>query len=496
MTEPRNLTATVRPASGRWPGVVLAFAIASVLVGACQTGVPTASNRSPTPASSGAAVASPGGSSATTSSPFPTGPSATEEPPYSPLPPPRMESADGPLVVDKLGEVLTSELNLRAGPATSSERLGVLPKDGTFLVLAGPQVADGYAWYQIAAVPQDAVCLPSQPPLLSLCTDWLGWAAAASPAGERWLGALAIDCPVGRAAPAYLSMLPAQRLACGGSLGWQLTVYLAPSTDGRGCAPGWTTEPAWLDGSCNFLFPLLAPAEFDANSSLQVWAAPGLGSCASLGDPRCELGRYRGSWVTLIGHLDDPAARSCRAVPSGIEGTVFDPPTPDQVVLDCRLRLVVTEAVAISVPAPSPPTTTAAIDQPPGFAIASVPFTNAIDVSNTVGDARGFGHCDGHATDVWYRYTAPQDETLAVDTLGSNYDTVLDVWTWPLNLPINDSTLDTGLTDMVAVACNNDANGLTTSEVVFAAKAGRTYVIRVSLGTFEAGLLNFHLSRG
>jgi hypothetical protein len=405
-----------------------------------------------------------------------------------------MYPADGPPVVDRLGEVLTADLNLRAGPSTTSDRLGVLPKGGWFIVLAGPRIVDGYAWYQIAAVlPLEGGCARSEPPLLD-CANWLGWAAAGSPTGERWLGALAIDCPAGRDTATYLSMTPAQRLACAGGGEWQLRAYLAPSTDGRGCAPSWTTEPAWLDGACNFIFPQPAATEFDVDSSLPAWVAPVLGKCPSLNEPSCPLGRYRGSWVVLLGHLDDPAAHSCRAVPSGIDGTNFDPPSADQVVLDCRLRFAVRGVLGAQSTAPAP--NTGDFDRPPGYAIPSLPFTHAIDASNAVPNANASGRCAGGMAGTWYTFTSSEAQVVVADTFGSSYNTVIDVWAWPLNVPLNYQNFP-AVSDRVEVACNDDTGGGTASEVVFAAAAGRTYVITVTTaGSTTPGFLTFHLSRG
>lgn len=486
--------AAVRSTLRSWSRATTALAIVGLIAGACQTGVPAGSSASPVPASSETARPSVS-PSVSLSTPTPSLPPIAlptiDSTPISALPPPSMYPADGPLAVDKLGLVLTDRLILRGAPGTGSERLGVLPKAGEFLVLAGPEAADGYDWYQIAALPHADSGCGSDAAALE-CTAWLGWAAAASPAGERWLGLLAIDCPVGRDTAAYLSMIPQQQLACAGSGDWHLRVFLARYPRNAGCAPAWITEPTWLDGPCNLVFPQPQDSDGDPYTRLQAFVPPSLGHCEDLGQATCVLNPLVGTWVELTGHLDDPMARQCYVRATGLSVPPEDPPTPDWVVLNCRLRLVVTMVESPILPGvPMAPN-----DPPPGLPITTLPFSHNVDVSHTLPDARGTGHCGGHDKDVWYTYTADQDGTLAVDTFGSTYDTVLDVWTWPLNMPIDSANLDSGLESMVAVACNDNANGLPTSEVVFAGTAGRTYVIRVSLGTFGTGLLNFHLSRG
>jgi hypothetical protein len=275
-------------------------------------------------------------------------------------------------------------------------------------------------------------------------------------------------------------MIPQQQLACAGSGEWHLRVFLARHPRSGFCGP-WLTVPTWLDESCNRVFPQPQESDGDGYARLQAFVAPSLGNCGELLQPSCVLNPLVGTWVELTGHLDDPVARECHG---------DSRQSPDWVVLNCRLRLVVTKVESPLLPA----VTMAPNDLPPGLAITTLPFTHVADVSHAIGDARGSGGCGGYSKDVWYSYTADQDGILTADTFGSDYDTVLDVWTWPLDLPIDSYTLDAGLDGMTALVCNDNANGLTTSEVVFAATAGRTYVIRVNPGSAQTGILRFHLS--
>ncbi len=69
---------------------------------------------------------------------------------------------------------------------------------------------------------------------------------------------------------------------------------------------------------------------------------------------------------------------------------------------------------------------------------------------------------------IWYRWTAPGGGPVTVDTLGSQFDTVLAVYT------------GTAVANLTAVASNDDATGITlTSQVTFTASAGTTYYIAV-----------------
>ncbi len=53
---------------------------------------------------------------------------------------------------------------------------------------------------------------------------------------------------------------------------------------------------------------------------------------------------------------------------------------------------------------------------------------------------------------VWYRYTAPSAQPLIIDTMGSDYDTVLVVWTGSRG-------------SLTSVACNDDFGGTLQSTV-------------------------------
>ena len=69
---------------------------------------------------------------------------------------------------------------------------------------------------------------------------------------------------------------------------------------------------------------------------------------------------------------------------------------------------------------------------------------------------------------IWWQWTAPASGTVEVNTFGSDFDTVLGVYT------------GSSLADLTAVdgGTSDDANG-SQSQVLFSAVAGTTYFIDV-----------------
>lgn len=81
---------------------------------------------------------------------------------------------------------------------------------------------------------------------------------------------------------------------------------------------------------------------------------------------------------------------------------------------------------------------------------------------------------------VWYEFTPTATTALRADTFGSDFDTVLGVWTGP------------GLGSLTEVACNDDAGSLQ-SKLVFLAEGGTTYFIQAGGFNRGSGDLTFHL---
>ena len=102
-------------------------------------------------------------------------------------------------------------------------------------------------------------------------------------------------------------------------------------------------------------------------------------------------------------------------------------------------------------------------------AIGTVPFTGTqgAAAATTAGDDPVFACVTGQEYQtVWYRYTAAATGPLVVDTFGSDYDTVLAVWTGSRG-------------SLVSVACNNDSGGLQ-SRVQLTVSPGVTYHIEIA----------------
>lgn len=117
--------------------------------------------------------------------------------------------------------------------------------------------------------------------------------------------------------------------------------------------------------------------------------------------------------------------------------------------------------------------------------IASSPYTVTEDTSlaTTEDGTIEPGACSGDGSrSVWFAYTATASGQLQADTLGSNYDTVLGVYT---GVPGGFTT----------VGCNDDSQCGLQSSVVFSAVAGQTYYFRVTAyASFVSGeSLTFHL---
>ncbi|MEO8607220.1 MAG: leucine-rich repeat domain-containing protein [Chloroflexota bacterium] len=100
-----------------------------------------------------------------------------------------------------------------------------------------------------------------------------------------------------------------------------------------------------------------------------------------------------------------------------------------------------------------------------------VPFS---DTQNVLGASLESGEpvamCGGSPAlrSVWYKYTALDNNILSLNTTGSDYDTVLSVWT------------GAGLGALVSAGCNDNVSPFTTSALTLTTNPGTTYYIRVS----------------
>jgi hypothetical protein len=118
-------------------------------------------------------------------------------------------------------------------------------------------------------------------------------------------------------------------------------------------------------------------------------------------------------------------------------------------------------------------------------AISSLPYQDELDTKNATSAADDPASCAGNQAQktVWYSITPSADTVYGIDTLASDYDTAVSVFTGACG-------------SLTAVACNdnfeNAGNSPTRSLLTFAANAGVTYLIEVS-GKGSGGILKFRL---
>jgi Ca2+-binding RTX toxin-like protein len=109
--------------------------------------------------------------------------------------------------------------------------------------------------------------------------------------------------------------------------------------------------------------------------------------------------------------------------------------------------------------------------------VLALPFEETLNTSAaTLETGEPQPPCAPIGKTVWYRFTPGSETFVGVDTLGSNFDTVLSVYTGP------------SLTELVPVACNDDWASLR-SRVTFRGLSGTTYHIQVGGFAGSAGSL-------
>ena len=92
--------------------------------------------------------------------------------------------------------------------------------------------------------------------------------------------------------------------------------------------------------------------------------------------------------------------------------------------------------------------------------------------------------CGSGSHSDWYAYTAGADGELVVDTAGSEYDTLIDVWTGTLTA----DRMEPGFEQLAPLTCNDEHGRLHAAPgLVFEVSAGESYVIRVMAALDSAG---------
>lgn len=137
----------------------------------------------------------------------------------------------------------------------------------------------------------------------------------------------------------------------------------------------------------------------------------------------------------------------------------------------------------VLVPAPASAAAPANNDFNSATVISGLPFTASLSTREATA-ASDDPSCQGRGHSVWFRTTPSKDMRIVADTLGSNYDTTLSVYTGARG-------------SLTRVACNDDTADLLQSFVSFNAKAGVTYHFMVASCCGEpGGNLVFHVNRG
>jgi hypothetical protein len=103
--------------------------------------------------------------------------------------------------------------------------------------------------------------------------------------------------------------------------------------------------------------------------------------------------------------------------------------------------------------------------------ITSLPFSDGPTDTRDATTGEGDPDCVGNGPTVWYELTLPETTGVELNTIGSDYDTTLSVYTGAPG-------------SLEQVACNDDYYGLQ-SRVVIEATAGTTYLVMA--GAFASG---------
>jgi len=113
--------------------------------------------------------------------------------------------------------------------------------------------------------------------------------------------------------------------------------------------------------------------------------------------------------------------------------------------------------------------------------MAPLPFNHQLDTTRATQAGDDPSLCvEERSATVWYRFVAPSAGTLTVDTFGSNYDTVLAVFTGERGA-------------LTGQACNDDFSGVQ-SQVMLGVAEGQTYFIEVASYSLVGGMLNLSAS--
>ncbi len=113
--------------------------------------------------------------------------------------------------------------------------------------------------------------------------------------------------------------------------------------------------------------------------------------------------------------------------------------------------------------------------------ISKLPYTNTQDTSDSTTESfEGFPTCTFSEASVWYQYSPTIDEEIVFDTYGSDYDTVLGIWTG-------------GQYPLTELICNDNGTESTMQSQLSTELIGGTkYLININGFNKETGKLTFN----
>lgn len=222
-----------------------------------------------------------------------------------------------------IAEVALDTLPLRPTASESAEPVGLLGRGARLFVIGAPEEDGDQRWYRVAvsagpytsdACPDPATCMA------------IGWVGGPATGEDEWLTDVTVLCPISPMTIEELGALPPlERLHCYGN--GEITG--TGSIDHGCCTPGGPIvyEPEWLAA------PWSPQGAFFAGTGILFRTPPD----AALDVPE------RGALISFTGHLEDPAAPTCRASANPDETQPVELPPPARTVLQCRTELVVTD---------------------------------------------------------------------------------------------------------------------------------------------------------
>ncbi len=322
-----------------WP-MLIGVALLAILAGVMfflVLGGDGGADPSPTPSASASAGAS---ESAAASASIAPSAAASTEASAGPTPTPVS------LEIDSIVATTVGELSVRAAPGTDATRLGSLALGTPAFVVAGPQTASGYTWYQLSALglPPNTGCAGPIETDPFNCPVWLGWVAAASTDGVPWLTDDAGDADECAAEPIefeaiVIGVTDLMRLHCFGSDPFTYRAYWPEMGDAGvgGVCLSQDAPSGWL--ICQNINQNFISIDEGGNESI--------GLLVSVDPASGVVMPERGTWVELTVHLDDPAAQSCD---EDVDESDAGDRSAEEMVLFCRGQMVVESVTAVDGP--------------------------------------------------------------------------------------------------------------------------------------------------